>query len=1411
MSSGVIDAWRNTETGIFSDDDGEHYHWAGEPDDDGNGNKVSRAGRLPTPSIWYQVFDSPISDDYEWTDEDWQFIGNNWNQYTIAQQAQIAFACYNPDVIVERDIDPSIFLQAKREKKLDETKARLHKIIRDDPDFFSNTYWNNNNGKSQLLKKVNQVDFILLVNGNLEDTLDDSSITRSNGYATFVTEINKQLDKVLKRGVPVGNSMAARWVENDGALSHRKGTQDIGWWAGLFGYDSSTVSDFLINPDEDIEDIQAKYEEILGSEHRTYATPAQIGKKVASPANLLVAGSEAKKSFVEDGTIYNGKSISIADNLTNQKIEDTGTYEKLKEKIGGKNVKTIVIPNGINNTNLLTWAKTSGETSLFVPSFSNSLIFSVGSETSLKDTATEQQKNFISKFAYIEDVTDVKTLIINSYQSAWVGYVNWYINQKKNNNKERRYNQIETRKFIALEVARGLAPIFALVYDTYETAAIWTESTLLINSGDQTIDDEELDSALSSAQGVADASINNALQGGGIEEQEQLTDEQLKERQKFVKQCILMYNLELLRDNYRSYIKSSIGSDEIHKTGPFNFRMHCLTNNDSNDSANNLVTKLQMAPQQLLKPLLEITPDIQAFLVPKIRLFKVFSSSNGLGETEFVFDKVEDKRRIDQLLSAQFDRGNSYGIKNFNFSFEGTTPATARNDITADLSLYFQSFSELIRTRNHGQNDYRIIDLLIFPINPNNRSGTRTIRAEEYDPSYYRIRADVGWFLPENNPALSGVLSARGFSYDQLKNAILSMNKSLYLNMVDHEIDMKDDGSCEVKINYRAYIESRMKSNNYDALSSVTLRKNREKFKQAMAWAITDNNCSKEELKTLKELFQRAEEELVKSTYKSLLKRLNERNKIFFVDVDPSDIKSFRKNGYFPRNVPPKLVGVNSSSGVVQQGNVVDQQEERQAAGNNGGGTNPDLGGATVRLIKNGVEDYSPESLTDDNRINFFYLGDLIYCALDSVYEDDGTLRRDIEKTAVLLGSFDTADSFATDASKKFNIIDIPVSVEYFFEWFTENVIKTKRLTFPIMDFIRELTNDLVIKLLFDSCGRSPVNTKMRFNTGNFLAIGAGQNNDVDVFKDISNSFKADPEYPVIDVAIPYRDGRLPFLTDKQGTANINNFFNYVLIYPVKSSSMYGGVGNFFVDGSRGVHHFTVGSNKGLVKKIKLSKTDIAYGREARFFRNGFDGLQQISAVYKASIEMYGNTLYYPGMELFIDAVGVGGPDFRSQDRGSLANILGFGGYHLVTRVNSSISSGKFSTTIEAQWFHSGAKGEPTLHTSPQQPMEEESGSDQVEATESLEERPRTTPEGGDSFTTNCSPLVSSLEMYVEAVKESPLTDTEFHPDIGDQSGASQTSPNNANEYTTATQNYSDTEAGDASNSNINVLPDSGE
>ena len=71
---------------------------------------------------------------------------------------------------------------------------------------------------------------------------------------------------------------------------------------------------------------------------------------------------------------------------------------------------------------------------------------------------------------------------------------------------------------------------------------------------------------------------------------------------------------------------------------------------------------------------------------------------------------------------------------------------------------------------------------------------------------------------------------------------------------------------------------------------------------------------------------------------------------------------------------------------------------------------------------------------------------------------------------------------------------------------------------------------------------------------------------------------------------------------------------------------------------------------------------------------------------------MFGNTVFYPGMEFFFNPYGLGGgTEFgRPQDHGSVAWKMGIGGYHTVLSVRTTLTPGKFTTSIKGQQYYSG-------------------------------------------------------------------------------------------------------------------------
>lgn len=201
-----------------------------------------------------------------------------------------------------------------------------------------------------------------------------------------------------------------------------------------------------------------------------------------------------------------------------------------------------------------------------------------------------------------------------------------------------------------------------------------------------------------------------------------------------------------------------------------------------------------------------------------------------------------------------------------------------------------------------------------------------------------------------------------------------------------------------------------------------------------------------------------------------------------------------------------------------------------------------------------------------------------------------------------------------------------------------------------------------------------------------------------------------DNNNPIMNAASHYSVGKLPLSTSSfdQNKAESSDFFNYMVIFVHYRPDNFVGLGVKSDDESRGVYHFFIGADKGLVKKINFSKSDIQYIRESRMMNQGSNNLLQLSSTYRCSMTMIGNTLLYPGMEIFVNPFGFGGPEFGQPNDGpgtvdipNLSNIMGIGGYQQVIKVNSTISPGKFETTIDALFIHSGEKKEEISSSSP--------------------------------------------------------------------------------------------------------------
>ena len=142
-------------------------------------------------------------------------------------------------------------------------------------------------------------------------------------------------------------------------------------------------------------------------------------------------------------------------------------------------------------------------------------------------------------------------------------------------------------------------------------------------------------------------------------------------------------------------------------------------------------------------------------------------------------------------------------------------------------------------------------------------------------------------------------------------------------------------------------------------------------------------------------------------------------------------------------------------------------------------------------------------------------------------------------------------------------------------------------------------------------------------------------------------------------------------------------------------------------DLENGIYHFYIGQTEGIHKSIKFKRIDQPYLKEARATKEDSFVLGQLREVYNVDLTTVGNTVFYPGMVIYIHPpieFGV------TTEKNNFAYLMGIGGYYSVIKVQSVIDQDKFETSLECVYLSSGVCEEKDLCVS-QTPQADESRS----------------------------------------------------------------------------------------------------
>ena len=727
---------------------------------------------------------------------------------------------------------------------------------------------------------------------------------------------------------------------------------------------------------------------------------------------------------------------------------------------------------------------------------------------------------------------------------------------------------------------------------------------------------------------------------------------------------------------------------------------------------------------------LELSNEKLSYLVPKINLSKVHFGADGTTPIDYQIPFStnagwSDSRNSNNLLetiyespiikSKEFaplsDREFGVGIKSFNWDYEGSNPVSARKDITATLTLKALSFDALCREfpiysmDNSTPLKFRYIDLVLrtgpkfYNTNKQGVNSVFGVKNSNYNPHYFRYRIDLGFQELVKN---GGVPVS--FTDDEIQ-AVNENNVSLALTLIDHKFIFNQDGSINLEIKYRAYFEAVMNDNEADILATreiLQARTEREAKLQELQEKCegefendSDREASTQELKKIYEDFAKISFQELKSSYGRIIQSLRDKNKIYYALIDKAKLGGYSVSG---RNAA-FITGTQPTGSASQSGNLIDFNPSVAPATTNNPPPAPsnitsnDSKDKVKQKINEFLQTIAPEEQNGKILISYFFLSDLLECMLDNIIDvinANGSPNSHINlHSRILLGSM------AVDVNgqqQTISIGDIPISIDYFSEWFLNRVVAEKRTVYHILTFLRDLSSHMITDLFGSKCSSAYNRSPSKIQMTNFILRSTGQGNGQEFFK--ANKGYADNG--VFDFGSNNTNGLVAALRANRTiiqAASSQYLFHYTMIYALTTNEIEerNPLTPAF-DYKLGIYHIGYGRNKGIVKKLDFERTEIKGLRELNFIRE-FDGrgLSQLQSTYNANVTTVGSYLFFPGERVYIDPTGFGNSIGNPTEIGSIANDLGLGGYHYIYRVSNSITPGKFETNFKAKWESSGA------------------------------------------------------------------------------------------------------------------------
>lgn len=692
-------------------------------------------------------------------------------------------------------------------------------------------------------------------------------------------------------------------------------------------------------------------------------------------------------------------------------------------------------------------------------------------------------------------------------------------------------------------------------------------------------------------------------------------------------QCVLAHNLFEFADEYK---KRQEGGD--------NPKFHTVMLGDSTKARTHLSSFSEA------EPLMDLNQAQLSALVPKIQLSKQDSPSSPF--IDFHFDEFHRGSLFD-VTESQRNRGVGAGIKSIDVNMEGDAVATADRQYKVTIKFYFASIRELFLERESENGKYKYEDL-ITPFRYPGKKATSNPCLDNTQYARYALAAansikyklEFGYAKPHQSNLFD----------ENILVALERARRSIFLNLYKHEVNFEENGTLSITAEYHGYVEKamsrvdilRMGLTGEEQLGlqnqerGLCARKEYDRRKQEEdnppPSNQPDSNCGDDTRPTPKvgkgwyeeytdDLFgddDDAEEredkmaEVRTRGYKSFMRKILTTGRVYSVQLKDTSRSPYK--------------------------NLIDAKTGKLK------GISLTLGRAKTRRGRRGFI------------MNYFFLGDMLDAIFEYSRKQTGA---DINFS---LGTVAVRDR-TTKNTRSIPICSIPISTKHFEDWFIEYVIKKgERQTYNLLDFVRDIMNNLVKTAFNTDCFKDPETDVI---VGGF---------EVPKFEINTFTSKEDFTGQVINYSSIDKKKLNPVTI-----GNSKIYTNY-FIYGVNSSSEKStdDTASLKKDRENGIFHLISGAEIGLTKRINFSKDDMKYATEATMEKGNMSKTGILWGKYDAEVELFGNPMFKPGMKVYIAANNMTPEEIRR---------IGMGGYYYVTKVYNNITSGKYTTELTCK-FH---------------------------------------------------------------------------------------------------------------------------